>query len=55
MKGRTMKAKGTKKTLKAVAAAVGVAAVLFVPTGCTLTVAPGTGGGSGGILGGILP
>jgi len=55
MKGRTMKEKNTKKTLKAVAAAVGVATVLLVPTGCTVTASPGTGGGTGGggILGGL--
>ncbi|CAG6851575.1 hypothetical protein PICSAR240_01337 [Mycobacterium avium subsp. paratuberculosis] len=39
-----MKAKSTKKTLKAAVAAVGVAAVLVLPTGCATSVA---GGGTG--------
>lgn len=53
-----MKAKSTMKTLKTVAAATGVAAVLLLPTGCASAAAGsggllgGTvGGGSGGILG----
>ena len=54
-----MKARNTKKTLKAVAAAAGVIAVLVVPTGCASAGAGSggllnTGGSSGGILGGIL-
>lgn len=54
-----MKATSTKKTVKAVAAAAGVAAVLLLP-GCS-TAAGGTGaplvsvgGATGGILGGVL-
>lgn len=34
-----MKAMSTKKTLKAAAAALGVVAVLVLPTGCATTVA----------------
>ena len=41
MKGKIMKGKSTKKTVKAVAAAAGVAAVLLLP-GCS-TAAGGTG------------
>jgi hypothetical protein len=59
MKGKIMKGKSAKKTVKAVAAAAGVAAVLLLP-GCS-TAAGGTGapvvggvtGGLGGILGGL--
>jgi hypothetical protein len=63
MKGKTMKGKSTKKSVKAVAAAAGVAAVLLLP-GCS-TAAGGTGaplvggavggavGGLGGLLGGL--
>ncbi|BAX91637.1 hypothetical protein [Mycobacterium shigaense] len=49
----------TKKTLKTAAAAVGVAAMVLLPTGCA-TAAGGAGGGgviggsSGGGLGGVL-
>ena len=32
-----MKAKSTKKTIKAAAAAVGLAAMLLIPTGCAAT------------------
>ncbi|OBB92644.1 hypothetical protein A5782_13235 [Mycobacterium sp. 852002-40037_SCH5390672] len=62
-----MKAKSTKKTLKAAGAALGVAAVLVLPTGCATVGGAGgsgliggtgggagTGGGIGSILGGIL-
>ncbi|WP_082968337.1 hypothetical protein [Mycobacterium scrofulaceum] len=55
-----MKAKSTMKTLKSVAAATGVAAVLLLPTGCASAAAGSggliggaTGGGVGGIVGGI--
>jgi hypothetical protein len=54
-----MKSQSTKKTLKASAAALGVAAMLILPTGCS-TAAGGAGGGglvggsSGGLLGGII-
>jgi hypothetical protein len=55
-----MKAKSTMKTLKAAAAAAGVAAVLVLPTGCASSAAGSggliggaTGGGVGGIIGGI--
>jgi hypothetical protein len=41
MKGKIMKGKSTRKTVKAVAAAAGVAAVLLLP-GCS-TAAGGTG------------
>jgi hypothetical protein len=41
MKGSIMKANNTKKTVKAIAAAAGVAAVLLLP-GCS-TAAGGTG------------
>jgi hypothetical protein len=41
-----MKAKRTIKTLKAAAAATGVAAVLLLPTGCA-SAAGGTGIGTG--------
>ncbi|CDO87698.1 hypothetical protein BN973_02054 [Mycobacterium triplex] len=44
-----MKSQSTKKTLKASAAALGVAAMLILPTGCS-TAAGGAGGG--GVLGG---
>lgn len=43
MKGTVMKS--TKKPLKAAAAVVEVVAVLRMPTGCTLTAAPGNPGG----------
>jgi hypothetical protein len=49
----------TKKTLKTTAAAVGVAAMVLLPTGCA-SAAGGAGGGgviggsSGGALGGVL-
>lgn len=36
-----MKATNTKKTLKAVAVAVGVATVLLLPTGCATSAASG--------------
>jgi hypothetical protein len=54
----------TKKTLKTAAAAVGVAAMVLLPTGCAeaagtgggglVTVGGGTGGGILGTVGGIL-
>jgi hypothetical protein len=52
MKGKIMKGKSTKKSVKAVAAAAGVAAVLLLP-GCS-TAAGGTGGTLGGTLGGTV-
>jgi hypothetical protein len=42
-----MKSTKTKKTLKAVAAALGVVTVLVLPTGCASSAA-----GSGGLVGG---
>jgi hypothetical protein len=52
MKGATMKSKRTKKTLKAAAAALGVATLVVLPTGCASSAAGSgglvnTGGGSG--------
>jgi len=62
-----MKAKSTKKTVKAAVAAVGLAAVLVLPTGCATMGGAGgsgliggtgggagTGGGIGSVIGGLL-
>ncbi|WP_445161368.1 hypothetical protein ACTXG5_25140 [Mycobacterium sp. Dal123C01] len=47
-----MKSKNAKKTIRAVAAATGVVAILLVPTGCS-TAAGGTGGGGLITIGGL--
>jgi hypothetical protein len=59
MEGTIMKAKRTKKTLKAAAAALGVAAVLALPGCATVGGAGGSGliggaGGGGTTVGGIV-
>ncbi|WP_156753051.1 hypothetical protein [Mycobacterium sp. 1245801.1] len=49
MEGTIMKAKSTKKTLKAAVAALGVIGAMVLPAGCATTAAGGDGviGGSG--------
>jgi uncharacterized membrane protein len=48
-----MKVKSAKKTLKSATVAVGLAAVLLIPTGCASSAA-GSGGLIGGTSGGLL-
>lgn len=51
-----MNSVGTKKALKTAAAAAGLAAMLLLPTGCTMTPAdaPASGGTLGGTVGGTV-